>query len=1128
MPSTAAAANEDSVLFATPLGPAPKRRGRPPKNVKVPKDEVDSTETENTDSTVLLPASQGESRRRSSRLKKLEKEKEPDLNGISNGHTLSNTHHTASKEKSKSKKHRHHKKHELDHPTATTDCQITAIAEAPQPQPINAEKHDEPPKELESSSKVLLNRTNEVCNESYPKFEEIDANIFCCERKKSKGQKEIKKMVCDCILSKEDRINGFRGCGDDCLNRMLMIECGSRCTLGDLCSNKRFSLKQYAKVEPFKTLNKGWGLRTLEDLPPHSFIMEYVGEVVDAFDFYKRVEKYEKRKTEHHYFMVLQADEFIDATRKGNVTRFINHSCDPNSQTEKWTVNGELRVGFFTFKHVKAGEEITFDYQFQRYGKKAQKCFCGTDKCCGYIGGKSANILTDGSKIPTKANKSKKKTKKLDEEQISNLEYEQRGLRNRQTTLEVSQIMIRTEKMHLKLRLIKIIMSTVEIAYLRLFLDYYGLKIIRNWMLSTGNDAEDIQLKARLLELLMILPIPNKTMLIHNKVLETVERWAQSDSPESSQYINPPNADATNKVNGDDVGGDGENGVKEESEEAKKSPAEELPKLAEKLVTKSSAKEETEKSSPTAEENITIGQLAQKVLDHWKDLIFVLRIPRLEIEKRHADEAEADRKTKEDEDKQTHQTPASAALKRPNEEEYHAGGHKRRFLRSLTDAGRDAGAPRRPFTGNHNHTSSNHRDDTASAATLAERQQDKEHRRRMFEYNEYQNAVIKWRKQMDDYNMQVLEISPLMALQQLENGSPLSVDSQSLATSITPGSASTLLHPQLSSPLVPGQAPEASGDSSENPTSIEKMYDKETEAYLERKEEEEVKIELTLKDIVPKFDSPLIILLDDDSVPAEKDVTLSPHAIDNVDYNEVRYYCDDVFESMEKRLFDEIYPPQGIFYIAPTGETYFLSMPSDLSQSVTVRENVAEPLPLSYTKRTSANIMLPLNCDWSCAEVEGETYYFNKHKQIKQWNPPQSNQIGTFTPMIAIPESKPLPLRIKRNKELVDLEQNFEKHIPVENRQHLFRIRRQLSAHVVKCLSPYNRRDCKHGRITSHEDFKYLARKITHHVIYKEYQHQSTIGKPIDKMVCSDSVKGKTKEYVKAYMNKYKREYRLS
>ena len=71
-------------------------------------------------------------------------------------------------------------------------------------------------------------------------------------------------MVCDCILTKEERARGMMGCGDDCLNRMLMIEwycyfgllscrfinvsfviyfdySGSRCTLGDHCSNKRFS-----------------------------------------------------------------------------------------------------------------------------------------------------------------------------------------------------------------------------------------------------------------------------------------------------------------------------------------------------------------------------------------------------------------------------------------------------------------------------------------------------------------------------------------------------------------------------------------------------------------------------------------------------------------------------------------------------------------------------------------------------------------------------------------------------------------------------------------------------------------------------------------------------------------------
>lgn len=34
----------------------------------------------------------------------------------------------------------------------------------------------------------------------------------------------------------------------------------------------------------------------------------------------------------------------------------------------QWTVNGQLRVGFFTTKLVPSGSELTFDYQFQRYG----------------------------------------------------------------------------------------------------------------------------------------------------------------------------------------------------------------------------------------------------------------------------------------------------------------------------------------------------------------------------------------------------------------------------------------------------------------------------------------------------------------------------------------------------------------------------------------------------------------------------------------------------------------------------------------------------------------------------------------------------------------------------------------
>lgn len=37
----------------------------------------------------------------------------------------------------------------------------------------------------------------------------------------------------------------------------------------------------------------------------------------------------------HHYLMALKNGAVIDATAKGNVSRFINHSCDPNCESQK-------------------------------------------------------------------------------------------------------------------------------------------------------------------------------------------------------------------------------------------------------------------------------------------------------------------------------------------------------------------------------------------------------------------------------------------------------------------------------------------------------------------------------------------------------------------------------------------------------------------------------------------------------------------------------------------------------------------------------------------------------------------------------------------------------------------------
>jgi len=194
-------------------------------------------------------------------------------------------------------------------------------------------------------------------------------------------------MQCDCFLTGDEEAQGHLSCGAGCINRMLMIECGPLCTNGQRCTNKRFQQHQCWPCRVFRTEKKGCGITAELQIPPGEFIMEYVGEVIDSEEFERRQHLYSKDRKRHYYFMALRGEAIIDATSKGNISRYINHSCDPNAETQKWTVNGELRIGFFSVKPIQAGEEITFDYQYQRYGRDAQRCYCEATNCRGWIGG---------------------------------------------------------------------------------------------------------------------------------------------------------------------------------------------------------------------------------------------------------------------------------------------------------------------------------------------------------------------------------------------------------------------------------------------------------------------------------------------------------------------------------------------------------------------------------------------------------------------------------------------------------------------------------------------------------------------------------------------------------------------
>ncbi|KAL3423426.1 SET domain-containing protein [Phlyctema vagabunda] len=68
--------------------------------------------------------------------------------------------------------------------------------------------------------------------------------------------------------------------------------------------------------------------------------------------------------------------------RVGNYTRFINHSCAPNSQVQRFSWLGLERI-IVVSKGIKEGEEITVDYSHKYWEDLDKICLCG-EACCRY------------------------------------------------------------------------------------------------------------------------------------------------------------------------------------------------------------------------------------------------------------------------------------------------------------------------------------------------------------------------------------------------------------------------------------------------------------------------------------------------------------------------------------------------------------------------------------------------------------------------------------------------------------------------------------------------------------------------------------------------------------------------
>jgi hypothetical protein len=211
-----------------------------------------------------------------------------------------------------------------------------------------------------------------------PSFTEITHNFYGPGVKRKKKE-EV--SVCTCIPQENKP-----GCGITCISRRVQVECNpDSCPCKDKCANQRFQRRQYPKLEVFRAGEKGYGIRTKEQLSRGQFIIEYVGEIIDTASCLKRMQQSGQR---HFYFITLEGNEGIDATFHGNIARFINHSCDPNCETQKWSVRGDNCVGIFAKEDIRPNTELTFDYMFVRAGNQKQQCLCGSENCRGFLDAK--------------------------------------------------------------------------------------------------------------------------------------------------------------------------------------------------------------------------------------------------------------------------------------------------------------------------------------------------------------------------------------------------------------------------------------------------------------------------------------------------------------------------------------------------------------------------------------------------------------------------------------------------------------------------------------------------------------------------------------------------------------------
>lgn len=138
------------------------------------------------------------------------------------------------------------------------------------------------------------------------------------------------------------------------------------------------------KLRFSKSAIHDWGLFASEHVYQGEFVIEYIGERIESHLVDLREERYEQEGIGSSYLFRVDKDVVIDATKCGNVARFINHSCEPNCIAKTIIAGGTKRIVIYASQDIQIGEEVTYDYKFPLEEVKIP-CLCGAASCRGYL-----------------------------------------------------------------------------------------------------------------------------------------------------------------------------------------------------------------------------------------------------------------------------------------------------------------------------------------------------------------------------------------------------------------------------------------------------------------------------------------------------------------------------------------------------------------------------------------------------------------------------------------------------------------------------------------------------------------------------------------------------------------------